>query len=73
MLQILDQNITSHPLLKIVICLAFLLLFFRLEIYEAIAAVFWQSASYVSLFLRLRSTKLLRLFSDNLPAMFLSF
>ena len=27
--------------------LSFLLFFYRLQIYEAIAAIFWQSASYV--------------------------
>ena len=28
--------------------------FFRLPIYESIAAIFWQSASYVTVFLRLQ-------------------
>ena len=30
--------------------LSFLLFFFRLQIYEAMAAIFWQSASYASEF-----------------------
>ena len=31
--------------------LSFLLLFLRMQIYEAIAAIFWQSSSYVSFYL----------------------
>ena len=30
--------------------LSFLLFFFKLPIYESIAAIFWQSASYVLIF-----------------------
>ena len=33
--------------------LSFLVFFFRLPIYESIAAIFWQSASYVCLYSKL--------------------
>ena len=48
LIQILNLNITSHPLMKIV--------------------NFW--SVFLLLFLDRRSTKLLGLFSGNLPAMF---
>ena len=50
------------------------LLFFRLPIYESIAAIFWQSASYVSFFCfnpDVHQARQRRLFSGNLPAMLL--
>ena len=48
-MQIFSQNITDQPSMKrqFFFGLSFLLFFFRLPIYESIAAIFWQSASYV--------------------------
>ena len=45
----LNQNITDQPSMRrrvFLVCLFYC--FFRLPIYESIAAIFWQSASYVS-------------------------
>ena len=49
LIQIFNQNITYQPSIKrrIFFGLSFLLFFVRLLIYEAIADIFWQSASYV--------------------------
>ena len=47
-MQIFNQNITDQPSMKrrnFLVCLFYC--FFRLPIYESIAAIFWQSASYV--------------------------
>ena len=44
----LNQNITDQPSMKrrvFLVCLFYC--FFRLSIYESIAAIFWQSASYI--------------------------
>ena len=47
-MRILNQNITSHPLLRrVIFSSVFLYCFFRRQIYEAIAAIFRQSDSYV--------------------------
>ena len=49
-LQIFNQNITDQPSMKrqiFLVCLFYC--FFRLPIYESIAAIFWQSASYVNI------------------------
>ena len=46
--QIFNQDITDQPSMKrqiFLVCLFYC--FFRLPIYESIAAIFWQSASYV--------------------------
>ena len=51
-IQIFNQNITYQPSMKkriFLVCL-FYCFFFRLPIYESIAAIFWQSASYVLFF-----------------------
>ena len=43
-----NQNITDQPSMKRrVFWSVFFTVFFRLPIYESIAAIFWQSASYV--------------------------
>ena len=43
---------------------SFLLFFFRLPIYESIAAIFWQSASYVNDFVLFLSLVELKILSD---------
>ena len=46
-IQILNQNIASQPSMEKLKFWSFFYCFLRLQIYEAIAAIFWQSASYV--------------------------
>ena len=45
-MHILNQNMTSHPLMKSDF-FGLPLLFFRPQIYGTIATILWQSASYV--------------------------
>ena len=71
-IQIFNQNITDQPSMKrpTFLGLSFYC-FLWLQIYEAIAAIFWQSANFVLLLLwDCRSTKLSQLFSGTLPFMF---
>ena len=44
-----NQNITYQPsMMRRVFLSVFFTSFFRLQVYKAIAAIFWQSASYVT-------------------------
>ena len=47
LIPIFNQNITYQPSMKKRFFLVFFYCFLRLLIYEAIAAIFWRSASYV--------------------------
>ena len=46
-MQIHNQNIRSQQLMKNLFSFVFFTNFLRLQIYKAIAAIFWQSANYV--------------------------
>ena len=47
LIQIFNQNLTYQPSMKRRFLLVCLYCFLRLQIYEAIAAIFWQYSSYV--------------------------
>ena len=71
-LQIFNQNLTDQPSMKrriFLLCLFYC--FFRLPIYESIAAIFWQSASYFPKFFKIHQSE--RTLINSLRAIFKSF
>ena len=54
-----NQNLTYQQLIKIIFWSVYFTIFLRLQIYKSIAAIFWQSASYVMQNFRLAVFELL--------------